>query len=62
VVALAAGAGAARLRDAGRGALLNAGLGLLAALHLALAALLLSGRFELISVIMESPRWPWPIR
>ena len=61
-VALAAGAGAARLRDAGRGALLNAGLGLLAALHLALAALLLSGRFELISVIMESPRWPWPIR
>jgi hypothetical protein len=60
--ALAAGAGAARLQATGRRRLLHAGLGLLAALQLALAALLLAGRFELISVIMESPRWPWPIR
>lgn len=61
-VALAAGAGAQRLRETGRSGLLGAGVAVLALLHLALAALLFAGRFELISVIMESPRWPWPIR
>jgi hypothetical protein len=59
-VALAAGSGAAALRESGHTRLLGAALGLLAALHLALAGLLLAGRVELISVIMESPRWPWP--
>jgi hypothetical protein len=57
-VSLAAGLGAEGLGR--RGKALTLGIPLL--LQAVLAAALWAGRFNLISVIMESPRWPFPIR
>jgi hypothetical protein len=63
-VAMAAGLGAERLvfgRPA-RARLYAAGVAAVFALQVALGILLLRDRFEIITVIMESPRWPFPIK
>jgi hypothetical protein len=57
-VSLAAGLGAERLSRRGR--ILTVAVPLL--IQALLAAALWAGRFNLISVIMESPRWPFPFR
>jgi hypothetical protein len=61
-VAAAAGLGAEALAERGRGGLVTLALAAAFAIQLALAALLVAGRFELISVVMESDRWAWPVR
>jgi hypothetical protein len=61
-VAMAAGLGAARLAAEGRGALVTASWAFALAVQAALGLLHLFGRFQLASVIMESRRWPFPVR
>jgi hypothetical protein len=63
-VAAAAGLGAARLTARRRvaPAVLTAGWTAAFALQAVLGLLLLQDRFEIIAVIMESPRWPFPFR
>jgi len=60
-VAAAAGLGAEEMERRGRRRLVAAALSFAFLLQLALAVLMLAGRFELISVIMESDRWPFPV-
>jgi hypothetical protein len=60
--AMAAGLGAESWRDAGRGRWVAALWAVSFALQCAIGVLLLFGRFEIISVIIPSPRWAWPFR
>jgi len=62
VVALAAGFGAELLEEQGRRRLVSGCWAILFAGQLALGTALLLGRVRLISVIMESPRWPFPFK
>jgi hypothetical protein len=59
-VAGAAGLGAEAMAGRGRGGLVTLALAAAFAIQLALAVLLVAGRFEIVSVVMESDRWPWP--
>jgi hypothetical protein len=63
-VAIAAGLAADRLLGGhpARARLYAAGVAAVFALQVALGVLLLRDRFEIIAVIMESPRWPFPIK
>jgi hypothetical protein len=60
-VAAAAGLGAEAMERRGRVRLVSLALAVAFAIQLALALLLIAGRFELISVVMESDRWPFPV-
>jgi hypothetical protein len=63
-VAIAAGLGVERLpwNRPERARLWAAGAAAVFALQVALGVLLVRDRFEIITVIMESPRWPFPIK
>jgi hypothetical protein len=62
-VAMAAGLGAAHLMRTGhRGTVFDVVWAVTFAVQILLGALLLWDRFEIISVILESPRWPFPFR
>jgi hypothetical protein len=61
-VAAAAGLGAERWRTEGRGRWVTAAWVVAFAIQAAIGLAWLAGRFEIISVIMESPRWPFPVR
>jgi hypothetical protein len=61
-VAAAAGLGAEAIERRGRPRLVTLGLAVPFTIQVALALLLIAGRFELISVVMESDRWPFPAR
>jgi len=58
VVAILAGQGASDLLQAGRRRWLTLGLGLSLSIQILLGTALLSGAFDPINVILESPRWP----
>ena len=61
-VAAAAGLGAERWQEEGRARAVTWAWGMALAIQAAIGALSLAGRFEIISVILESPRWPFPVR
>jgi len=61
-VAMAAGLGAERWQQEGRGRLVTALWAFTFALQLVVGVALFLDRFELISVIIPSPRWAWPLR
>jgi hypothetical protein len=61
-IAMAAGLGAARWQEEGRGRAVTALLAFSFGLQVLVGAALFLGRFELISVIIPSPRWAWPLR
>jgi hypothetical protein len=61
-LAMAAGHGAEELRRRGHGRLVAAGWGACFLLFALSALFIMSGRYELISVILESRRWPFPFR
>ncbi|HEV8253167.1 MAG TPA: hypothetical protein VGQ78_00310 [Vicinamibacteria bacterium] len=61
-VAAAAGLGAEALEGRGRVGLVTLALAAAFAIQLSLALLLLAGRFDIISVVMESDRWPFAPR
>jgi len=61
-VAMAAGLGVERMRREGSTAWIQTGWAFTALVQALLGILLLLQRFEIISVIMESPRWPFPVR
>lgn len=62
LAAAAAGHGAEELRRRGHGRLVAAGWGACFLLFALSALFIMSGRHELISVILESRRWPFPFR
>jgi hypothetical protein len=61
-VAMAAGQGAELWRQAGRAAWVNLAWGSSLALQAWIGYLLLLGRFEIISLVIPSPRWVWPLQ
>jgi hypothetical protein len=61
-VAILAGLGAERWQAAGKGRWVTAVWAASFALQMAIGLALFLGRFELISVIIPSPRWAWPLR
>jgi hypothetical protein len=61
-VALAAGLGAAAWEREGRGGWVTGLWALSFGVQAAVGVALLLGRFEIISVIIPSPRWAWPVR
>jgi hypothetical protein len=61
-VAMAAGQGAELWRQAGRAAWLNLAWASSLALQAWIGYELLLGRFEIISVVIPSPRWVWPLQ
>lgn len=61
-VAAAAGMGAERWEAEGRGRWVTGAWAVSFAIQVAIGILWLADRFEIISVIMESPRWPSPVR
>ena len=61
-VAMAAGLGVERLRHEGSTGWIQTGWTFTALVQALLGILFLVQRFEIISVIMESPRWPFPVR
>jgi hypothetical protein len=61
-VAMAAGLGVERLRGEGAGGWVQAGWAFTALVQVVVGILLLLQSFEIISVIMESRRWPFPVR
>jgi hypothetical protein len=61
-ISLAAGLGAARLRAGGRGRWVTPCWSVALLVQAGIGALHLAGRFEIISVVLESPRWPFPVK
>jgi len=61
-LAMAAGLGAEALEGQGQGRRVTALWASSLALQAVVGAALLLGRFEIISVIIPSPRWLWPLR
>jgi hypothetical protein len=61
-VAILAGLGAERLAREGRARLVRRLWAATFALQAAIAVAFTTGRFELIAVILESPKWPFPFR
>jgi hypothetical protein len=61
-VAILAGLGAERLAREGRARLVRSLWAATFALQAAIAVAYTGGRFELIAVILESPKWPFPLR
>jgi hypothetical protein len=61
-VAMAAGLGAERWAGEGKGRFVTLLWALAFVVQVTVGLALLLGRFELISVILPSPRWAWPLR
>jgi len=61
-LAVAAGLGAEAWEREGRGRWVTALWALSFALQAVVGLMLVLGRFEIISVIIPSPRWAWPLR
>jgi hypothetical protein len=61
-IAMAAGLGAERGRGAGRAGAVEVAWAVAMAIQIAVGLLWLAGWFEIIAVILESPRWPFPVR